>query len=223
MFAECFVRVTGGEKYGAKPCDLRLPRVFAWFFGPDAQVREIAEHLPVLWVQAVEKCFVVKLGGALGFIQAAKLAQLAENSLAPDGQSSLPLRQQRVAHIALLLRREAIPHLLAIEQRLALLRREAVPALHLLANLRLALRWKREEPLIVIEEPLLLLRRHLAQAIDPRRWHGEHAAFAGLGIGGVGVWRGARAYLRRFALAARAGGRRQSKDEQNGRQESVAE
>ena len=81
---------------------------------------------------------IIEPRGALGIVQAAQVAQLPEDDLAASRSHALPLRQQGVADVALLLRSHLLPNPFPLQDGLALFAGEIVPHLQLAADLRLA-------------------------------------------------------------------------------------
>ena len=85
------------------------------------------------------------------------------------GGRLLPFRQQRLLNVAALLGRHLRENAFALEQGLPLRGREIVPHLQALPDLRLLLRRKAAETLVVIEEFFLIRGRHLPQLLHPAR------------------------------------------------------
>ena len=135
----------------------------------DAQIGKIAQHLALVGRKSIHEGFVVEFSGAIGIAQIAQIAQLAQDHLPPRRRQVLPFRQQRLLNVAALLGRHLRENAFALEQGLPLHRREIVPHLQALPDLRLLLGRQAAETLVVIEEFFLIGGRHLPQLFDPAR------------------------------------------------------
>jgi hypothetical protein len=136
----------------------------------NSQVAEVAQDLLLAGVEPVEECGITETRLAFCFAQAAELAQAISNHLLAALGQFLPPWQQLRADIFALLGRHLFQDAITIAQFVPLLGRHPVPPLQILANLRLAIRWKVLEARIVPHESFLFFRGHLAKPSDPFGW-----------------------------------------------------
>jgi hypothetical protein len=128
------------------------------------QMGELAEHLAVLRVQAVQETRVIQLGLAGWFTQITKLVQALHDRLAAWRRQLLPARKQRLANLPLLLGSHLLPNSLALAEFLLLRWSQLIPSLETLADSRLLVRRQISEALVVLEEFFLPVGRHIPEA-----------------------------------------------------------
>ena len=104
------------------------------------QMRELAEHFTVLWVQAFDETGIVQPGQAVRFAQIAKLVQALHNRLAARRRHLLPARKQRLPNFPLLVGSHLLPNSLALAEFLLLRRIQFIPGLETLADSLLLVR-----------------------------------------------------------------------------------
>ena len=130
------------------------------------QMGELAEHVAVFRVEPLHEGRVIQLCLAVGLAHVTQRVQALQDRLPPRRIELLPPRQERLANVSLLLRRQLLPHALALAQRLLLIGREAIPGFEPLANLGLLLGRQAQETLIVPQKLFLAPGGHVLQPLN---------------------------------------------------------
>lgn len=117
---------------------------------------QVTKDLALVRVEAMQKTLVVQRRLALRITHPAQHTQPAEKQLLARRRQRLPFGQEVVLNVLALLRRHPFPDALAVAYGVALVRREVVPLLEPLADLRLPLRRQAAKTRVIVHEALLL-------------------------------------------------------------------
>jgi hypothetical protein len=129
------------------------------------QVSQLAQHLAVFSIEALDETGIVQFGLAPGLAQIAKLVQALHDRLPARRGHLLPTRKQPLFNVAPLVGSQLLPDSLALPEFLLLRRTQFVPGFKTPADSRLLIGRQILETLVILKKFFLLVRGQLLETL----------------------------------------------------------